>query len=76
MEGITVEFNQLRKLVHRLKNQCDHEEDDVKSQFTDFLEVRGAAAIIRNTLHKDKCLIKISHTWNFKLFSLTLDWFS
>lgn len=42
MEGITVEFNQLRKLVHRLKNQCDHEEDDVKSQFTDFLEEADA----------------------------------
>lgn len=45
MEGITVEFNQLRKLVHRLKHQCDHVEDDVKSQFTEFLEVRGAATI-------------------------------
>lgn len=43
MEGITVEFNQLRKLVHRLKRQCDHVEDDVKSQFTEFLEVGGAA---------------------------------
>lgn len=39
MEGITVEFNQLRKLVHRLKRQCDHVEDDVKTQFTEFLEV-------------------------------------
>lgn len=45
MEGITVEFNQLRKLVHRLKRQCDHVEDDVKSQFTEFLEVGGAATI-------------------------------
>lgn len=38
-----MEFNQLRKLVHRLKRQCDHVEDDVKSQFTEFLEVGGAA---------------------------------
>jgi hypothetical protein len=41
MEGITAEFNQLRKLVNRLKRQCEHVEEDVKAQFADFLEVGG-----------------------------------
>lgn len=41
MEGITAEFNQLRKLVNRLKRQSEHVEDDVKAQFADFLEVRS-----------------------------------
>ena len=46
MEGMVVEFNQLKKLVNRLKRQCEHVDDDVKKQFTEMLEVGGACRIL------------------------------
>lgn len=56
-----MEFNQLRKLVHRLKRQCDHVEDDVKSQFTEFLEVGGVATILEILYTRTKMLINYSN---------------
>ena len=64
MEGMVVEFNQLKKLVNRLKRQCEHVDDDVKKQFTEMLEVGGACKNsflpIRHTsadFTKKKCLV-------------------
>ncbi|XP_022325197.2 inverted formin-2-like [Crassostrea virginica] len=42
MEGMVVEFNQLKKLVNRLKRQCEHVDEDVKKQFTEMLEEADA----------------------------------
>ena len=39
MEGILTEFNSLKNTVHRLKSQLENVEQEVKDQFSSFLEV-------------------------------------
>ena len=37
----TEDFNQLKELVHHLKDQCEHVEPDVRVQFEKFLKVEA-----------------------------------
>ena len=39
VKDLTEDFNQLKELVHHLKDQCEHVEADVRVQFEDFLKV-------------------------------------
>lgn len=38
LEGMLTEFNSLKNSVHRLKSQLEHADQDVKGQFSSFLE--------------------------------------
>ncbi|XP_062572569.1 FH2 domain-containing protein 1-like [Saccostrea cucullata] len=42
MNGVIDEFNQLRGMIKRLKQNCEQTDDEVKTQYTDFLEKADA----------------------------------
>ena len=41
VKDLTEDFNQLKELVHHLKDQCEHVEPDARVQFENFLEVEA-----------------------------------
>ena len=52
MEGILTEFNSLKNSVHRLKSQLENVEQEVKDQFSSFLEVGFQITLFTILLYK------------------------